>query len=286
MPDINSQSENKKIAVKNALKSLPLFPSNNCYRFNLRSASRSGLTISTYLRLTIESSLSRTGWRNLQRPDMIEFHDVSKSFTEGSARKAVLENASFRILAGQKLGILAPEGADKRTLATLFCGTEAADSGRIARRGRVSFPFGSIPGLDPKLSALENTRHLARLYRLDADHAEACCRYLTGAGLEFDLPLDTAPAILRKRLAFSLMLTLPFDVYVLEEDLPRSGDVAFMQRAMPILHHRLSHGTLVLVSSKPSPLHRYCKTFAVLTAGRLVTCKTLDQARGTVANAA
>ncbi len=135
-----------------------------------------------------------------------------------------------------------------------------------------------MSSLDIKLSAVENIRHIAHLYQQDADFTESLCRYLTGTDSSFKLPLGLCSSTFRARFSLAVTYALPFDIYVIDDNLPRSNDVEFMQRALPVFQHRIAQATVIVVSSKPSVLQLLCREFAVLTKGSLTCFDTLDKA--------
>ncbi len=210
---------------------------------------------------------------------MIEFRNVSKSYWTGQRRKVILDRATFRIERGRSLGVLAANGTGKTTLINMMCGLEPVDEGQVIRSCRVSFPIGTLAGLDPKLNAVENTRYLARLYFLDPDYVESFCRYLTDLGDYFERPLHSYSSGMRARLNFAAMLALDFDIYLIDEGMPSTTDTEFNRRAMPVLQQRLARASAVVVSHKPAVLERYCGSAAILKDGKLHFFDRLRDAR-------
>ncbi len=210
---------------------------------------------------------------------MIEFVNVSKSFWTGKTRKVILDQANFRVELGQSLGILAPNGTGKTTIINMMAGLEHADEGRIVRTSKISFPLGVVGGVNPKQSGQENCRFIARLYGLDPDEVEAFCRYLVDIKEYFEMPVATYSSGMRSRFMFALMLSLDFDIYLIDEGMPSTMDVAFNRRAGAILRERLQQGTVVIVSHKPKVLEAHCDRAAVLRHGRLYIFDTLEEAK-------
>lgn len=210
---------------------------------------------------------------------MLEFAEVSKSFWTGKGRKVILHKASFRIEPGHSLGILAPNGAGKTTIINMMAGLEKPDEGRITRTCRVSFPLGFMGGINQKHTATENARYIARLYGLDPDEVEAFCRWMCDIREYFDMPVGTYSQGMRARFAFALMLAMEFDLYLVDEGMPATTDVAFNRRAGAILKERLDAATVVIVSHQARTLERYCRSAAVLRDGRLDFFDTLDEAK-------
>jgi capsular polysaccharide transport system ATP-binding protein len=205
--------------------------------------------------------------RRDRRPEkigkMLEFDSVSKSFWTGTQRKVILDRASFRVEVGRSVGILAPNGTGKTTIINMMAGLEKPDEGRVTRACRVSFPLG----------------YIARLYGLDPDYVEAFCRYLCGIEEYFDMPIGTYSQGMRARFTFSLMLSLEFDIYLIDEGMPTTTDVEFNRKAGSILKERLQNATVVVVSHQPKTLERFAQSALVLRDGQMYQFDTLDEAK-------
>lgn len=210
---------------------------------------------------------------------MIEFQGVSKSFWTGTQRKVILDRASFRVELGNSMGILAENGAGKTTLINMMAGLEKPDEGVIRKTSRVSFPLGFMGGLDPKISAHENCRYIARLYGLDPDYVESFCRWVCGLGEYFEMPVQTYSSGMRARFSFSLLLSIEFDIYLIDEGMPATSDVEFNRKAGNILRERLQNATVIIVSHSPQTLQKFCRSAAVLKDGKFYQFETLEEAK-------
>lgn len=209
---------------------------------------------------------------------MIEFDNVSKSFWTGKQHKVILDRASFRVELGKSMGILAPNGAGKTTLINMMAGLEKPDEGVIRKTSRVSFPLGFMGGVNGKHSAKENCRYIARLYQLDPDYVESFCRWVCGLGEYFDLPIATYSSGMKSRFSFSLLLSIEFDIYLIDEGMPSTTDVEFNRKAGQILKDRLASATVVIVSHSAKTLEKFCRSAAVLRNGKLYQFETLEEA--------
>lgn len=210
---------------------------------------------------------------------MIEFENVSKSFWTGSQRKVILDKVSFKVELGTSLGILAPNGTGKTTLINMMAGLEKPDEGEIRRSSSISFPLGFMGGVVKSVSAMENSRYIAKLYGLDPDYVEAYCRWLCNLGEYFDQPLGTYSSGMRARFSFALMLALDFDIYLIDEGMPSSTDVDFNRKAGAILEERLRTTTIVIVSHQPKTLEQFARQAGVLLNGQLHMFDTLEEAK-------
>ncbi len=210
---------------------------------------------------------------------MLEFRNVSKSFWTGIQRKVILDRASFRVEIGQSLGILAPNGTGKTTVINMMAGLEKPDEGEIVRTCRISFPLGFMGGVIGKLSATENSRYIAQLYGLDPDYIEAFCRWLCDLEEYFDRPFGTYSQGMKARFQFALMLALEFDIYLIDEGMPRTTDAEFNRKAGSILAERLSTSTVIIVSHQAKTLEKFAHKAAVLKDGQFYQFDTLEEAK-------
>jgi capsular polysaccharide transport system ATP-binding protein len=210
---------------------------------------------------------------------MIAFEQVSKSFWTGTRRKVILDQASFRVELGRSMGILAGNGTGKTTIINMMAGLEKPDEGRIITTSRISFPLGFMGGLVTRHTATENVRYIARLYGLDPDYVESFCRWLCGIAEYFDMPVGTYSQGMRARLSFALLLSIEFDIYLIDEGMPGTTDAEFNRKAGTLLQDRLQKATVVVVSHDPKILERFCSSAAVLRGGQLYMFETLQEAK-------
>ncbi|MGB0498691.1 MAG: ABC transporter ATP-binding protein, partial [Rubricella sp.] len=194
-------------------------------------------------------------------------------------RKVILDRATFRVELGRSLGVLAPNGTGKTTLINMMAGLAQPDEGQIHRYSRISFPMGFQGVVDAKLSGAENARFAARFYGVDPDYVEAFCRWLCELEEYFDQPVGTYSSGMRGRLSMALLLSLEFDVYLVDEGMPTTADVSFVRKAGEVLRQRLETATLVMVSHNPRQIEAFCQEAAVLRNGRLHFFDTISEAR-------
>lgn len=200
---------------------------------------------------------------------MLTFDNVTKSYWSQGDRKIILADASFHIPAGQALGILAANGTGKTTLINMMAGLEDPDEGTVHRSGRFSFPLGYVSGVTPSFTGAENVRFIANIYSMDPDYVESFCRWMAGLGSYMDMEVSTYSQGMRARLSFSLMLSLDFDCYLVDEGVPATADVDFNQRVDAVLRKRLEQASLIVVTHQQDVLMRYCTSACLLIDGAL-----------------
>jgi putative ABC transport system ATP-binding protein len=127
----------------------------------------------------------------------LRFHDLSKSYYEGDARRVVLQNAHAEFQPGEITAILGRSGSGKSTLLNLISGIDAPDSGQIwvdgadltalserdrtlFRRARIGFVF-QFFNLIPTLTVGENVSLPLELNRVPRPQSAAKAREVLDA---------------------------------------------------------------------------------------------------------
>ncbi len=207
---------------------------------------------------------------------MIEFKNVTKSFTTRNGSKTVLDNVSFIIERGRSIGICGPNGSGKSTLTRLIAGIEFPSAGTIRRDMSISWPLGFGGAFQGSLTGADNCRFIARIYDKPVDWVMDFVNDFAELGDYFKMPVKTYSAGMNARLAFAVSLAIEFDCYLIDE-ITAVGDSSFREKCRVALEERRRKGTLVMVSHEPSILREHCDTGAILFQGRLTFQKTIDE---------
>jgi capsular polysaccharide transport system ATP-binding protein len=208
---------------------------------------------------------------------MIALDNVSKRYRTLEGCKVVLDQVDAVFPTGRRVGILGANGAGKSTLIRLIAGVEAPTSGRIRRRGRVSFPLGFGGTFHPKLSGRENVLFLAQIYGADERQVLRYVQEFAELGQYMAMPVETYSSGMRAKLAFGTCLAIDFDVFLIDE-VTAVGDVRFQARCQAAFEARMSRADVIMVSHSLSTIRAYCDVGAVLADGRLRVFGDLDEA--------
>ena len=100
---------------------------------------------------------------------MIKLTNVTKIYKSRSGYHKVLNNLSFSLQKGEKLGILGRNGAGKSTLIRIISGAENPTSGTVQREMSVSWPLAFGGAFQGSLSGLDNLKFICRVYGVDFD---------------------------------------------------------------------------------------------------------------------
>ena len=199
---------------------------------------------------------------------MIELHNVSKQYPLPSGSKPVLLPTSFVFPQGHSIGVLGKNGAGKSTLLRMIAGSEPLTTGRIVRRGRLSWPLGFSGGFNGALTGEENLRFVCRIYAQPIAKVQAFVAEFSELGAYLRMPIRTYSSGMKARLAFALSMAIDFDCYLIDE-ITGVGDRAFQQKCEQAFDDRRDRASVIMVSHSFVTLKRYCNQGVVLHEGRL-----------------
>lgn len=199
---------------------------------------------------------------------MIKLQNITKRYKTTAGINTVLDNVTMVFPKGRSVGILGVNGAGKSTLIRILGDAEPADSGRVIREGRVSWPLGYTGGFQASMTARENARFVARIYGESTEYVEQFTEEFSELGLYFDVPLRSYSAGMRSRFAFSVSLACNFDYYLVDEAL-ETGDARYKDKFRRAFEERRESASVILVSHNEQMIRRNCDMAAILHNGRL-----------------
>ena len=208
---------------------------------------------------------------------MIEVDHISKQYYTRSGLKTVLDNVSFSLKKGEKIGILGRNGAGKSTLIRLMRGVEAPTSGEIRRTMSISWPLAFSGAFQGSLTGMDNLRFICRIYDVNIDYVRQFTEEFSELGEYLYEPIKRYSSGMKARLAFALSLAVEFDCYLIDEVIA-VGDSRFSEKCRYELFERRKDRSIILVSHSNSAMKEYCENAMVLDAGKLHTFDNMDLA--------
>ncbi len=208
---------------------------------------------------------------------MIEFRSVSKAYAINNGKNVILDNVSFKFPEKKNIGVLGVNGAGKSTLLRLIAGSEYADSGRIIRKGKYSWPLGFAGSFHSSLTGIENLRFACRIYGCDIKYVTEFVKDFSELGKYIDEPIKTYSSGMRSRLAFALSMAIDFEVYLVDE-IMGVGDKGFQKKCKDAFEAKRKHSSIIMVSHSMNTIKDYSDVAILLTGEKLEIHEDVDQA--------
>ena len=199
---------------------------------------------------------------------MIRLESVSKSYRAGSEVKVVAERISAVFPPRTGVVIFGRNGAGKSTLLRMIAGTQAPDSGRILRRGTLSWPVGFAGSFVGDMTGAQNVRFVARIQGVDTGDLLSFVEDFAELGMHYHQPVRTYSSGMRARLAFGISMGIHFDTYLVDE-VTATGDATFREKSAAVFRARIARSGLVMVTHSMGLARQVCQIGGVLEAGRL-----------------
>jgi len=185
-----------------------------------------------------------------------------------------LNDVSFDLREGDRLGVSGHNGAGKTTLLRVLSGAYSPTAGRRGAIGRVATLIDPTLGIEPEATGYENIllRGIilgigrAQLRRMRDDIAE-----FSGLGEFMSMPVRTYSTGMLMRLAFAITTSVPADILLMDEWLS-VGDAEFRTQAEARMRTLVSgSGILVLATHSPDLIRRECTRAISLQKGAVVS---------------
>ena len=190
----------------------------------------------------------------------------------GQAVIRALDELSFTLQDGDRLGIIGHNGAGKSTLLRLLGGVYRPTSGMACINGAVGSLIDISLGIDPEVSGRENISMRGAL--LGLSRSELSKRVddiidFSELGNFIDLPVRTYSTGMHLRLAFSVSTMLSPDILLMDEWLS-VGDEAFRHKAEQRLEEMVRATSIIVLASHSKELIlRTCNRVLWLEHGRI-----------------
>lgn len=224
------------------------------------------------------------------KPSLLVVEDLGKSYVEYASElqrfarwfgmpvtpkeeHRILQHISFRVGAGESVGIVGQNGAGKSTLLKIIARTTQQTTGRVSVAGSVSALLELGLGFNPELSGRENARHAAGLMGASQEKIDTLISTIESfaeVGEYFDQPLRTYSSGMQMRVAFSVATAVRPDLLIVDEALA-VGDAYFVHKCFKRIREYRDQGTtLLIVSHDPAAIQSLCDRAILIDGGRLV----------------
>ena len=183
-----------------------------------------------------------------------------------------LDDVSFDIRYGERVGIIGKNGAGKSTLVKILSRVVYPTCGEARLRGRLVSLLEVGTGFNGDLTGRENVYMNASIHGLSRSEInERFDEIVEFSGVQtfLDTPVKRYSSGMQMRLAFAVAAHLDPDILILDEVLT-VGDLEFQRKCLDRVQRLVSEGrTLLFVSHSMDSLASFCDRCIWLEAGRI-----------------
>ena len=197
----------------------------------------------------------------------------AKNYNKGEIFKA-LDNISFEVKKGERIGIIGHNGAGKSTLLKLISRVTGPTEGKIYLNGRVASMLEVGTGFHPELTGRENVYMNGAILGMTKKEIDAKIEDI----IEFsevrqfiDTPVKRYSSGMYVKLAFSVAAHLDSEIMIMDEVLA-VGDVAFQNKCLAKMKSvsEEENKTILYVSHNMNTVRQLCDRVIVLNRGNIV----------------
>jgi lipopolysaccharide transport system ATP-binding protein len=218
---------------------------------------------------------------------LYNFNDVNCDSVPDNVLLA-LEDISFSVNSGERVGIIGSNGAGKSTLLKVLSRITQPTKGTAVIRGRVSSLLEVGTGFHPELSGRENIYLNATILGMRKSEVDRKFDEIVAfAGVEkfLDTPVKRYSSGMKVRLAFAVAANLEPEILIVDEVLA-VGDAEFQQKCLNKMEAVGKQGrTVLFVSHNMGAISRLCNRVLWLQQGHLIQDGNSDEVISAYLNA-
>lgn len=197
----------------------------------------------------------------------------AKNYNKGEKFKA-LDNISFEVKKGERIGIIGHNGAGKSTLLKLISRVTGPTEGNIYLNGRVASMLEVGTGFHPELTGRENIYMNGAILGMTKKEIDAKMEDI----IEFsevrqfiDTPVKRYSSGMYVKLAFSVAAHLNSEIMIMDEVLA-VGDMAFQKKCLNKMSSISNEQdkTILYVSHNMETIRQLCTRVLVLNHGQVI----------------
>jgi lipopolysaccharide transport system ATP-binding protein len=192
-----------------------------------------------------------------------------------------LDHLSFKILAGERVGLIGPNGSGKSTLLRALAGVYVPTSGTLRSKGRVVSLLDINLGMEVDATGYENIMLRGIIMGLTPAEVRAKMDDIaefTDLGEYLNMPLRSYSSGMQMRLAFTVSTSVDADILLMDEWLA-VGDAAFQAKAAQRLNELVDRAAvLVLASHSMQLVESVCTRVFELSHGKIVSDRPVGPA--------
>lgn len=189
------------------------------------------------------------------------------------SKNRALNNVSFDVSEGERIGLLGHNGAGKTTLLKAMADLYPIAEGKLSVNGVVRSLFDLSLGFEPDATGRENIMYRGLLLGQTPAQMMALEKEIVDfadLGDFIDYPINTYSAGMQVRLAFAVSTSISGDILLLDE-VVGVGDAAFIDRAVSRIKSLIDSAKVVFLASHDLlTIRSVCNRVIVLDKGVVI----------------
>lgn len=197
---------------------------------------------------------------------------VGRGRRKYSTEVRALDDVSFSLERGARLGIIGNNGSGKSTLLKILAGVLSPGAGELEVRGRVSALLELGAGFNPEISGKENIRQFCMLHGMHRDEVEEALPQIVSfseLGEVINHPTKTYSSGMAVRLGFACAVNVQPEILIVDEALS-VGDAYFQNKCLHKIRSMLDQGvTFLYVTHAADSIRSLCNEGLWLHHGKI-----------------
>ncbi len=190
-----------------------------------------------------------------------------------SKKIKVLDDISFTIKRGEKLGILGFNGAGKSTLLRIIAGIYEPSDGKITINGKIAPLLELSAGFDKNYSGKDNIYLNGALLSMSKEYLDEKYDEIveySELGDYINFPVKNYSKGMKAKLGFSIATLIDPDILIIDEILS-VGDIKFRKKSGEKINEMMAEGvTVLLVSHSINQVRRICDRCIWIDNGKMI----------------
>ena len=192
----------------------------------------------------------------------------------------VLDDITFKVHKGDKLGILGFNGAGKSTLLKILAGIYEPTSGNIQIKGKVAPLLELGAGFDKNYTGRNNIYLNGAFLSMNKDFLDKKFNEIvefSELGEYIEYPVKNYSSGMRAKLGFSIATLVEPDILIVDEILS-VGDIKFRKKSSQKIDEMMADGvTVLLVSHSIGQIRKICDKCIWIDNGKLIMQGDADE---------
>ena len=185
----------------------------------------------------------------------------------------ILDDISFKIYKGERLGVLGFNGAGKSTLLKIISGIYEPTKGKIEINGKIAPLLALAAGFDKNYTGRNNIYLNGAFLSMTEDFIDENLDEIiefSELGKFIDYPIKNYSSGMKSKLGFSIATLIKPDILIIDEILS-VGDIKFREKSSKKIKSMMSEGvTVLLVSHSIGQIKEICDRCIWIENGKLV----------------